>query len=376
MNVKQPFIWSTSEYNDPAVNVKDSAIPVAAALCRASIGTPYWMGGDKYATDKSFPHYWPQWGVARLPRCAYGFSLNANPKAPTYSDQAKQFVKCLNAAGGWKIGDRIGVDCEEGENLSAKAILDWFTQVNVLIPALQYDRDFLIYSRANILNPLNFDKAGLTPAQRAYLLAIPTWTAGYPDNPDTLDFPALKKTYQADPARFGKCVIVQYAAAATVQGLSKPNYLSVECNVADPEYLAKWQEETAAYYSNQPNPPGNGGTPPMYNYEITPAVSSAVNVRADHFATSTDIGDLNVGKVARGNDLWTDVTGQEKWLHILELDGQPKDGWVAVLHNGSPITKLTALQPPVSDVAVLSATLTMPDGKQYGADNIQLTPKP
>ena len=43
--VKLPLIVSTSHYQ-PNVTWSNSSIPIAAILCEASKGTPYWYGGD------------------------------------------------------------------------------------------------------------------------------------------------------------------------------------------------------------------------------------------------------------------------------------------------------------------------------------------
>src|SRR5512146_2714214 len=108
--VKQPFLWSTSAYNSPEVQVMESAIPVAAALCRASLGTPEFMGSVTRATDQVFPIYWRQWDAAHLPRCAYHFLKNGAGGAR----QAKHFATCVNNAGGMHPCDHIGLDVEDG----------------------------------------------------------------------------------------------------------------------------------------------------------------------------------------------------------------------------------------------------------------------
>jgi hypothetical protein len=271
MTIKTPFVWSTSEYNSPLVNVADSEVPVAAAICRASHALPRYYGGGnaglRKARDDSFQVYWPQWEAQRLARCAYGFLVNSESAA----DQAKFFVEMLNNAGGWKFGDKICVDAEEENGLSLKAILDWFTQVTVLVPGVVPERDFWIYSRANLLNPLQTWK--LLPSQRAYLLKIATYMAGYPDNPDAWTWEQLVKAYHADTSKYGRCVVVQYAASAVVKGLSKPDYLSIECNIAEPTYLAQWQADTASRYAAEPPPmpPGSPTSDLPPSFDLPPA---------------------------------------------------------------------------------------------------------
>lgn len=250
MNIKQPFVWSTSGYNSPDVKINESAIPVAAAICRASIGTPTWFGGGsdgvRKAKDQVFPIYWQQWDIQRIARGAYDFLINKDKAA----NQAKFFVQCLIDAGGWQSGDKIILDLEEEEGASLRAALDWFNQVNTLMPELVPAHDFLLYSRANILNKLSIAK--LTAAEKHYLLSISGWSAGYPDNPDSQTFEQLLEAYHYDTSKYGPTVGIQYAAAAVVDGLSKKGYLSIECNVFDPAYLKAWQDETAARYEGLP----------------------------------------------------------------------------------------------------------------------------
>lgn len=244
--ILRPFVVSTSEYNSPDVDWSVPIDPpVSAVLCRASIGTPEWMGTIRKATDQSFPHYWPQWDRLKWCRCAYHFLMNGAGA----SAQAKWFVKCVNAAGGFHAGDRICLDAEDSRNLSITEIVDFFYNVSLLIPTIPISH-YLLYSRANLLNPLKF--SGLTTGQKQFLLKIPQWTAGYPDNMSGWTFESLAHNYQADILRYGPTAIVQYQASATIPGISLPDYLSVECNAIDPAYLAKWQKEVSDYYGTTP----------------------------------------------------------------------------------------------------------------------------
>lgn len=78
-------------------------------------------------------------------------------------------------------------------------------------------------------------------------------------------------------------------------------------------------------------------------YEVTPVSGKTyVNVRADHSAASADIGDLRAGEKARGSELWVNGT-TDKWLHVTEVNGLPKDGWIAVLSGGNAFTVLTEI---------------------------------
>lgn len=367
MIVKKPFLWSTSGYNSPDVVVSDSAIPVAAALCRASIGTPEWYGGGsnglRIAKDQSFPFYWPQWEALHLPRCAYGFLKNGDKAA----NQAKFFVRCLNEAGGWKRGDLICLDVEEELNLSVHMILDWFSQVQALIPEVEPAKDFIIYSRANILNALSV--SGLTAAQKMYLLSIPVWMAGYPDNPDGWTLDQLVHAYHVDTSKWGPTVIVQYAGSAVVQGLSKTGYLSIECNVAMPEFLDKWQSRTAAYYNDVPpvdppvDPPVGGDM--QAKYDVTVTSSTGISVRTQPNTNNTKICAIPYGtkfqasELVPDSDYPTDTT--KLWAHVI---GGVWDGkYIAVKYNGTWATysEIVVTPPPPTSKKVVSALLTYDD---------------
>jgi len=90
----------------------------------------------------------------------------------------------------------------------------------------------------------------------------------------------------------------------------------------------------------------------MYKYRITP-VGSLVNIRADHSASSADIGDLLGGHSAEGDTIYEVGTGAsyQKWLNIKTLDGAAKEGWCAVIYNGSTLCTLieNAAPPPAGD---------------------------
>ncbi len=367
MIIKIPFVVSTSMYNVPTVVWRKVSNPApAAGLCRASLGTPEWNGRHSY--DESFQSYWPQWDEMGLPRCAYHFAIKDDNPLVTFGKQARHYVSQLSKAGGWKPGDRVGLDIDDEYNVSARAIVDWFYNVLQLIPGLAMD-DLLLYSRRNVMGWINWNQ--VTSSDQAFLQQIRQWTAGYPDEPDHWTFKQLVEAYQFDRAHFGPCVLVQYAAAAVVEGISVPGNMSVECNAIDPAYLEDWQARTRARGGAGQLPP-TGGT--MYQYEVTPAGSTYVNVRVDHNASATDIGDLPVGKRASGNEIWDDGTTSEKWLHALELDGQPIDGWIAIVHNGQTICTVSvtgSTTPPKDDQIVVDVSATI-NGQLYKASDIPL----
>lgn len=117
-------------------------------------------------------------------------------------------------------------------------------------------------------------------------------------------------------------------------------------------------------------PPPPQGEP---MYQVTPVAGKTyVNVRSNHTVTSADIGDLPAGQIAKGDQLWTSGTA-EKWLHITELNGAPKEGWIAVITSGVKFTELTEIIPPSAN-PIAEVKFTAPDGKVY-FNTVELKPQ-
>lgn len=244
-----PFVVSTSGYNSPDVDWSDPIItpPVSAALCRASLGTPEWMGTASNATDQSFPHYWPQWDRMRLPRAAYPYFYNRLGGA----DQARWFVNRVMAAGGFHPCDRIVIDAEIAANLSIMEMLDFFTTCLALVPFMT-ERNLMIYSRQDLMDPMTAHFAQLTQAQRDFIKRIRQWPAGYPNDITKWDYAQLAEHYAFNRDFYGPVAVVQYAASAVVPGISRIGAMSVECNAIDPAYLLEWQKDVADFYASEP----------------------------------------------------------------------------------------------------------------------------
>lgn len=226
VTVKTPFLPSTSAYQ-PGVTWANSSIPLSGGLCRATLGTSL--------KDAVFADYWKQWKDMKIVRSAYHYMMNNLGSA----DQAKFFVNTVNAAGGFAAGDRPCLDMEDA-NPSVSAIVDWFYNVEVLTGISH--KKMLLYSRASYLNPLSLAK--LSDYQKQYLLEIPTWMAGYPNDPNPYTFSQLKSMYQADPLRYGTMVIAQYAASVVIPGIANTQAQGTECNTIDADYLAQWQADS------------------------------------------------------------------------------------------------------------------------------------
>lgn len=311
--VKTPFLASTSGWQ-PNVTWENSSVPLAGGLCRASLGT--WL------KDTVFANYWKQWRDMGIVRCAYHYLKNDYSTA----DQARFFVECLNVAGGWLDGDKLCLDVEDEYNLSISAVIDWLYNVELLTGV--HHSNMLIYSRATVLDPLSFSK--LSQAQRDYLLEVPIWTAGYPDNPDAWNFEQLKNAYAPDPLRYGETVIVQYAASIEIPGINPIEGRSTECNIADPSYLMMWMAETGT----QPPPP-NGGT---MLYATNP---SSLNLRQSP-GTGAVIMVMPAGTSIEGTEIVTHTDGG-KWLKTVKPQAGYCASWLLEYTTPPPTTGLPVI---------------------------------
>ena len=183
--------------------------------------------------DAAFGTNWQAAIAAHKPRGAF-FALFCDQSS---ADQAKFFVTILNKYGGVKKGDRLFVDAEVTP-LSIGAIVDFMTNVETLCGLRP-----MIYSRADLLDPLRFSK--LTASQKAYLLETPIWTAGYPDFPDQFATPPA--AYIPDQTRFGKPELWQYfgdknPASIGVTGITG----GIDGSWVDPDFWAEWVADTGA----------------------------------------------------------------------------------------------------------------------------------
>ena len=105
-----------------------------------------------------------------------------------------------------------------------------------------------------------------------------------------------------------------------------------------------------------------------YRYSIT-SNYPPTNGRADHNSASASVAGqvLNAGKVAWGDELYTEVTASstalvgDKWLKVMIIDGVTFSGysWMPVIRMGSVICNLTDNQvtpPPVIEDEIVKLT--------------------
>lgn len=182
------------------------------------------------------------------------------------------------------------------------------------------------------------------------------WVAQYPFNPDPQAAPAYL------PTGWDQWWLWQYSDQAQLQGISG----RVDVNVFNGT-----EQEFDFIYGGGTKPPEPPTEEPMYN--ATPVSGkSYVNIRANHTTSAADLGDLLAGQIAEGSELWTSGTA-EKWLRITKINGQPKDGWVAILSSGVKFCNLTEIEPPATNPSA-EVKFTAPDGKVY-AGTVELKPQ-
>jgi GH25 family lysozyme M1 (1,4-beta-N-acetylmuramidase) len=220
MIIKQPLVVDVA-YNNEIVDWKKVKADgqVMGAVCKASEG---WLIEDPYVK-----YNWPGIAEAGLPRAAYHFYRYQYPSAW----QAKKFVNTLNKYGGFLPNDRLVLDEEEPGHMSISAMIDFTYNVEILSGISH--KNMWWYSWPWALNELSFRK--LSPAQVQYVMEIPTWVAGYPNNPDLYTDP-IKAGYKVDLTRFGKSVGWQYAESVIIPNIPG----GTDVNWMDADYLASW----------------------------------------------------------------------------------------------------------------------------------------
>ncbi|HEY5956405.1 MAG TPA: phosphodiester glycosidase family protein, partial [Polyangiaceae bacterium] len=95
------------------------------------------------------------------------------------------------------------------------------------------------------------------------------------------------------------------------------------------------------------------GLPPMaYRYDAVSSLNQ-MSLRTDHSTLFPRIASYPVNTIVYGNDLFTadkdlyNTAGVlyqkvgDVWLHVLEINGQPVDGWMAIVHMGQRLMVLT-----------------------------------
>jgi lysozyme len=119
--------------------------------------------------------------------------------------------------------DVLVLDFEEGGETATQLI------VFLKYVRMSYPRNLIVnYSRKNL-----FDAVPATETQKEELRKYPTWTAGYPDDPDPYN--NVPSFYVPDPTKWGPVWLWQYTSHGTVTGIDG----SVDCNWMHPDLIAR-----------------------------------------------------------------------------------------------------------------------------------------
>lgn len=119
--------------------------------------------------------------------------------------QAEHFIRIVRPYVTPK--DVLILDVEEGGESVAQMQI-WFERVREAFPS----NLLMLYSRKNILDPL-----ASTAAQRLFFRGIPTWTAGYPDDPDL--HASVPSWYIPDQTKWGETWLWQYSENGAITGI-------------------------------------------------------------------------------------------------------------------------------------------------------------
>ncbi len=228
MNIKQPMVLDTAYCNE-GTDWHLCRDMVAAVLCKATEGA--------LTKDVEFASSWRQLGELGIPRAAYHFYRGY--RLP--ESQADNFYEQVMANGGLRPGDKIALDTEE-EDMDITRLLKTAQAIQQ-----KFDLWPILYSRKSLLDELDFSK--LDAGQKADLLRMPVWIAGYPDNPDVYE--SVPGFYVPNQTRFGRVVIWQYAGDVPDHGIPGVTG-ALDFNWIDPAFLAQWKSECK---EPEPEPP-------------------------------------------------------------------------------------------------------------------------
>lgn len=350
MQLKRPIVIdiaynnATSKYNPDHFTGKDDEIPPDwsvpivpmpdAVICKAS---------EALFEDPTFASNWKQLGEKGIPRGAYHFFRYTKASA----DQAKFFVETVHKAGGWKAGDVLVLDDEEEGHLSASAMLDFVWNVERMTGIRP-----LIYSRTLLLNALNLSK--LSNTQRDYFRSISLWIAGTFNDENKVDeYDAPPSMFIPDQSRFGKVVLWQYGLDINPAGLMSGLPGGLDFNWVDPNFFAEWKTKTGGPVVN-PDPSEEGES----MIKIKPR-AGATRLRTNHNTSAPVVDSYGPSDIVSGEEIWTapadgtEVRKGDQWLHVTQVNGMAKDGWMAITHKGVPISDIVSQTPPVTEEYIL-----------------------
>ncbi len=295
-------------------------------------------GGQNTWVDEDFVYNWREAKLAGLPRGIYWFwDSRSTPES--------QALRLFNLIKNDMPEMHVWMDYEEtygGAYGGWRNFKQFIQTFNGLLTANGLSARVGIYTgyyywAAHSPNPLT------QAADLAWFGQYELWLAWYTTNPANVRI----------PAPWDKIFMWQWTSNGDGRAYGVES-LSIDLS---------WFNGSEAEFDDYAGVPPPGGS--MYKYSVTPVSTlEYVNVRKGHSTGTADIGDLTAGISALGNELWGDGVN-ELWLHVLEVDGRPLDGWVAVRHLGKPYTILAEIIPPESEIITLSSIEVDVDGVIY-----------
>ena len=198
MNIKSPACYDVSHWKEISDFTKVDPKPLLF-ITKASEAYP---GSGFNHTDEKFIPFMTGFQSIGCLRGAYHFFR----KAFDAKRQADHFLSVISKTDILST-DLLILDVEEGGE-KASQLWVWFESVRALYP----DNLLVLYSRANILNPI-----AMTVGEKVYFRKIWTWTAGYPFSPDL--YSVCPSGYIPDQSKFGPVGLWQYSAHGAVTGI-------------------------------------------------------------------------------------------------------------------------------------------------------------
>jgi len=338
-NLKQPVVVDVYEGEAPV-----RWEPVYRAILKAS-----GKFSDGYRRqDYQVENYAAQCRALEIKIGLYHFLLPNN-----IAEQAELFLSVWKKLGGADMPPIADVECDPGIwNVGHAA---WAGQVRTFLDLLELgtgDKPIVYTSEKYWYYTTVDDKA------QTWTDEYPLWVAQYPYSQyvDVNDAPAKL------PQGWTKWALWQYADDGRTQG-----YFANDFNT-----VADWYKPILDQF--QSIPPIGGD---VNAYKITPIYTNGSAIRPAPNTNNTKIGTLSYGKYASGNEVFGDGT-QEQWLHILEADGNPIDGWIAAKHAGKAYATLTQVSVPPTEPPAETPTVTVTlnvDGATWEAVDVPLVKK-
>lgn len=294
-------------------------------------------------TDFGWPYNWPAAKEAGLARGSYWFmDYRDTPKV-----QAQRHWNLIKH----DLGEGIhAADFELGSDNKIDSVYVFLNELQQL-SGLPNDR-FAVYSTYYY-----WIGAQGTTAQRSWFRKFPLWLAWYALNPAIVQVPYPWSEVPEQP--------ILWQDGTPARGLE----VGAWSREIDHNRLNGGRDKLLRYFGAEPN---NGeGEEPMTNYYEVRSTNSAEyrTIRSGPRVTFPGVTTLPVGNsiaLARVDDVYNFTQNSydgtilralvgDQWVHVYQVNGVVKDGWIAVRHLGQNYTLLSLIivEPTPSDEYVL-----------------------